>query len=340
MDRTRQQLPIGSRVLITGATGFTGSVLTRRLVQAGHDVRAIARPSSNLGHMQDLGVHWFRGEVFDPDTVAAAADGVEYIFHLAAAFREAKSTEEDYRLVHVASTQLLSQRAVENKNFKRLIHVSTMGVHGHIEQGLADETWRFAPGDGYQRTKAEAELWLKRFAAATGLPYTVIRPAAIYGPGDRRLLKFFRMACLPLFPLLGQGKCLYHMIHVEDLVQAMIAAATAPAALGEAFIIGNAEPIPLARIAAIVATALGKRTRVVRLPAWPFFLAADLCEKICIPLGIEPPIYRRRVAFYTKDRAFNTSKMRAVLGFIPRYTHEEGLAQTARWYVAQGWLKS
>jgi nucleoside-diphosphate-sugar epimerase len=325
-------------VLVTGATGFTGGVLTRRLVAAGLQVRAIARDRSNIAPLADLPVQWVRGEVYDPRTVRRAAEGVAYIFHLAAAFRDAKSTEEDYRRVHVSSTQLLVENALGNKNFKRYSHVSTMGVHGHIENGPADETWPFAPGDGYQRTKAEAEIWLGKFAADNPLPFTIIRPAAIYGPGDRRLLKLFRMAALPLFPLLGRGKCLYHLIHVEDLAAAIHFSATAPNAPGEAFIVGNGAPIPLEEMAAVIAGTLGKKSRAIRIPAWPFFMAADLCEAICIPLKIEPPIYRRRVAFYTKDRQFDTRKLREVLGFLPRYGNADGIAATTRWYRDQGWL--
>jgi nucleoside-diphosphate-sugar epimerase len=93
---------------------------------------------------------------------------------------------------------------------------------------------------------------------------------------------------------------MYHLIHVEDLTDAILLAATAPKAPGQAFIIGNDKPIPIAGIAAIVADTLGKSHRVLRLPITPFFWAADLCEAVCRPLRIEPPIYRRRVAFYTR----------------------------------------
>jgi nucleoside-diphosphate-sugar epimerase len=88
-----------------------------------------------------------------------------------------------------------------------------------------------------------------------------------------------------------------------------------------------------------VAGEFGRRVRIVRIPAGPFFVLADACEAICRPLGIEPPIYRRRVAFYTKDRAFDVRKMREVVGFTCRHSNEAGLAATARWYVEHGWLK-
>ncbi|MDM8553112.1 NAD-dependent epimerase/dehydratase family protein [Desulfococcaceae bacterium HSG7] len=332
-------IPKGTNVLVTGATGFTGLLLTKKLVKAGLKVSAIARHSSNLEPLEDFDIQWFRGDVFDKSTVAKAAKDAAYIFHVAAAFRDAKSSEQDYRNVHLESTKLLAYQALANPDFKRFIHISTIGVHGHIEDGPADENYRFSPGDGYQRTKAEAELWIRDFGKKQGLPFTVIRPAAIYGPGDKRLLKLFKMTRRKYFPLFGKGKCIYHLTHVDDLTNSFIIAATSPKALGEVFICGDKEPIAIADIARIVARTLGKQIKIVRIPIWPFFIAADLCEVVCRPFHIEPPIYRRRVAFYTKDRLFDTTKLRTVLGYNPVHSNEEGLVQTARWYVEQGWLK-
>ncbi len=175
----------GDVVLVTGATGFTGKHLVRTLCNTGADVRAIVRASSNIDDIKDLPVQLFKGDVFDPDVTAQAAAGVHYIFHVAAAFREAKIDDEIYRKVHVESTQHLAKAVVGAPGFKRFVHVSTMGVHGHIEEPPATEEYRFSPGDQYQETKVDAELWIRDFAHKEGLPLTVVRPAAIYGPGDR-----------------------------------------------------------------------------------------------------------------------------------------------------------
>lgn len=328
----------GSRVLVTGATGYTGTVLVRRLLEAGAKVLAIARSSSDLSAFAKMDVQWIRGEVFDPDIIQAAMDDIQYVFHVAAAFREAKSTEQDYWNVHVGSTQLLCEAALKQSNFKRFVHVSTMGVHGHIANPPGDEQSAFAPGDGYQRTKAEADIWITEFGAKNHLSYTIIRPCAIYGPGEKRLLKLFKMANKSYFPILGQGKCWYHLVHVEDLVGAMIRAAIAEKAVGEAFIIGASEPIQLEEMAETIAKVYGNNLRIVRLPITPFFIAGDLCELLCKPFKIEPPIYRRRVAFYSKDRNFSTRKMLDVLGYTPQFENEAGLVESANWYREHGWL--
>ena len=332
-------MPPGARVLVTGATGYTGTVLVKKLVAQGAKLRAIARSSSNLAPFEGLDIEWVRGDVFDLATVDTAMRDIEYVIHVAAAYREAKITDETYYNVHVKSTQLLAERALATPGFKRFVHISTVGVHGHIDEPPADEEYRFSPGDIYQRTKAEAELWIREFAAAKGLSFSVVRPAAIYGPGDRRLLKVFKMASKPLFPLFGKGQGLYHLIHVDDLTDIFILAAVHPSAEGQVFIAGNESPSRLQEIASTIAKELGNsKLTFVRFPAWPLFVVADLCEAICRPLGIEPPIYRRRVAFFTKDRAFRTDKLKTLLGYSNATGVEEGLRSTARWYRNAGWL--
>ena len=329
----------GSRVLVTGATGFTGQLLTKKLLSQGAVVRAIARGSSDLSCFANEPIEWVRGEIFDPAVVQQAVQGIEYVFHVAAAYREANITEKTYHDVHVISTKLLAQALLEQPNFKRFVHTSTVGVHGHIDEPPADESYRFSPGDVYQRTKAEAEVWITEFAREKKLPFTVIRPAAIYGPGDRRLLKVFKMARNPIFPLFGHGKGLYHLIHVEDLCSIFIQAAVHPHAEGEAFIAGNPAPSELQDIARIVADEIGNSgLRFMRFPVWPLFMAADLCEAICRPFKIPPPIYRRRVAFFTKDRAFDTRKLQEVLEYKTTVEVEAGLRSTARWYREHRWL--
>ena len=213
-----------------------------------------------------------------------------------------------------------------------------MGVHGHIENPPGDENSPYSPGDLYQETKLEAELWIRDFARNNGMSLTVIRPTGIYGPGDRRLLKIFKMSKWPVFPILGFGKCLYHFIHVDDLTDAFILAATHPLADQEVFLCGDPDATPLVDLLDIIGEVTGRRPRVLRIPVTPFFLLGDLCELACKPFGISPPIYRRRVAFYTKDRSFNTAKIRHLLGFENAFTTREGMQQTARWYQKEGWI--
>lgn len=338
MQASEYKIPPGIRVLVTGATGFTGSVLVRKLVNQGVDVVAIARPTSNLKPFEELPIEWIRGDVFDEEVVKQAVKGTSYIFHLATPYREAKLPDSGFYQVHVHSTQLLAKAALSEPRFKRFVHVSTVGVHGHIEHPPADENYPMHPGDIYQATKVEAELWLRKFAEQEGLAIAVVRPAAIYGPGDKRLLKIYKMVARKWVPVVGKGDHLYHLIHVEDLANFLIHVAIHPQAVGEAFICGNTEAVSYQKIVSIISEYYQTPVSFIKLPAAPLFALSDVVELVCKPLGIEPPIYRRRLAFFTKDRAFNTQKMVKLLDFVPTYSDEKGLQNTAQWYLEQGWV--
>lgn len=326
-------------ILVTGATGFTGKHLVRALCKTGASIRVIVRDTSDTSEIDDLPLTKFTGDVFDPSVVDKAMSGVTYVFHVAAAYREAKINDEVYWNVHVKSTHHLAEAAVKQPGFRRFVHVSTMGVHGHIDEPPATEEYRFSPGDKYQETKVEAELWIREFAKENDLPLCVVRPAAIYGPGDKRLLKVFKMAQMRFVPMLGFGqKFLYHLIHVTDLVRFMMVAAVHERTLGEVYVCGAQEYISIPDMIKIIADKLGTKPKFIKLPVTPFFIAGDLCELICKPLNIEPPIYRRRVAFFTKDRAFDTSKLRQHTQFEYSFTNETGLHNVLDWYLEAGWL--
>jgi nucleoside-diphosphate-sugar epimerase len=326
----------GDVVLVTGATGFTGSVLVRKLCELGADVRAIARQTSRREHLADLPIDWLLADVYDAEVAEPAARSADYIFHVAAAYRSPGIGEEIYRKVHVDSTQLLARAAQDPASrLKRFVHFSTVGVHGHIDHPPADEDAPFKPGDIYQETKAEAELWIREFAQAEDLPLTVIRPAAILGPGDMRLLKLFKMAALPAVPLIGKTRGMYHLIHVDDLVGFSIYVADHPDTLGEVYICGNEEPTSIREIIETVAEWSGKSPSFFRIPAAPVFWIAAACDRLCRSIGVSPPIYPRRVAFFTKDRAFDTTKMHSVDGYQPLFTNATGLRDTYDGYRAQ-----
>ncbi len=332
------EIPPGTKVLVTGGTGFTGSNLLEKLVNMNLDVTAIARPTSNISRFEGMPITWLRGDVFDEALINSAMEGVSYVFHIVTPFREAKAADTIFYNVHVLSTQLIAKAALRQPNFKRFVHVSTVGVHGHIEHPPADENYPTAPGDIYQETKLEGEVWIREFAEQTGLPVTVIRPAAIYGPGDKRLLKIYQWVMKGRVPVIGDGSNLLHFIHVDDLTDCFLTAATHPKALGEVFICGSPHAMEFKEMVKIIGDYYGVNAKFLRLPKRPLFFLGDIVETICRPFGIEPPIYRRRLAFYTKDRSFNTTKLNTVLGFQTKHPDRQGLEELAQWYLDQGWV--
>ena len=338
MPRIERFPPRKTEVLVTGAAGYTGSSLVRKLVAQGASVRGLVRETSDVSHLAHLPIRWLRGSVSDPELVREAVQGTDVIFHLATPYRRAHVSYEEMHDVHVVSTQLLAQEAVRAKTMPRFVHVSTVGVHGHIANPPADESYPMHPGDEYQSTKAEAEVWITEFSRQEGLPTTVIRPAAIFGPGDRRLFKIFWMVAHRLVPVIGSGKHLYHLVHVEDLTDFLIFVSEDPAAIGETYICGSEKAVSYQHLLRTIASQYGRGFSVLRLPAAPLLALADLCERVFPALKMNPPLYRRRVAFYLCDRSFDTRKMRST-GFVPRRSMDSGLRETAQWYLDKGWLR-
>jgi dihydroflavonol-4-reductase len=329
--------PASSRIiLVTGATGFTGSHLVHSLVRDGHRVRVLVRSAERAAAVLPQGIEVAASEIEDTDAVAAAVSGTRIIYHLAAAYREARHTDQYYWDVNVGFTRLLLD-AARSEGVDRFVHCSTVGVMSHIANPPADERHPHQPADVYQRTKSEAEK-LALAAYSTGVPVAVARPTAIYGPGDTRLLKMFRLIAQERFVMLGSKDIYYHMVHVDDLVRGLRLLGEHPRAAGEVFILGGEQYYKLRTIVEWIARAVGARPPRWRLPAWPFQVAGTLCERVCIPLGIEPPIYRRRVDFFTKSRAFTIAKAKRVLGYAPQVDLESGILATAEWYRAHGFI--
>ena len=325
------------KVLVTGATGFTGSVLARKLFAAGHEVKAFVRNSSKMTFEHASEMEVVEGDITDTEKMKEAVKDVDWVFHIAALFRQAGIPDKVYYDVNVQATlDLLA--AAKAAGVKRFVHCSTVGVHGHIEDPPADEEYRFSPGDIYQVTKLEGEQKALQFGKEHDFPVSVVRPGPIYGPGDLRLLKLFKLASKSVTPILGDGKIFFNMVYVEDLADIFILAAEKDEAIGEVFLGAGPENIRLNEIVDIIATLLGRPTRKIHLPVWPFQLAGTLCEKICIPLKIEPPIYRRRVDFFVKSRIFTIDKGRKVLGWDPKFNYEKGLAATVDWYKQENLL--
>lgn len=328
-------------VLVTGATGFTGGHLARSLARQGHQVRALVRParrgSPEAAALEAEGISIAWGDLGDVSAVARACEGCDVAYHIAATYREAGQPDRAYRDVNVQGTLNVLEGS-RRGGVTRVVHCSTGGVHGHIENPPANEEAPFAPGDIYQESKLEAELAARRFATEQAFDVVVVRPIGIYGPGDRRFLKMFRGLARGRFPMLGRGEVFYHLTYIDDLVEGFRLAGEHPAARNRTYLLCGARYTTLAELVALVARTLNVSPPRWRWPVWPFWTAGLACELICVPLGVEPPLYRRRVDFYTKSRAFDGTRARVELGFDPKVSLEEGLARTASWYRAQGWL--
>ena len=323
---------------VTGGTGFTGGHLCEKLKERGYRVLALVRPGRDAADLVKLGVEIVEGDLTERDSLKGKLDGVDVVFHIAATYRLEGIPKKQFWLVNVEGTRNLLDEALRAK-VSRFIHCSTVGVHGDIKNPPATEETPYNPGDWYQESKLEGELLALSYFREKGLPGTVVRPVGIYGPGDTRFLKIFRFLKSGRFRMIGSGEVLYHFTFVKDLVEGIVLAAEKEAAVGQIYIIGGDEYVTLNKFVEILAEILDVKVPRLKIPLWPVWIAGALCEWTCRPLGIEPPIFRRRVDFFVKDRAFDISKAKRELGHKPRVSLREGLKITAEWYKKQGLLE-
>lgn len=322
--------------LVTGATGFTGGALCERLVRDGWRVSAFTRPSSRMTRLKELGVDCRILDLTDPRQVYEQLPDVDVIFHIAAAYRTEHADRDEFRRVNLEGTRNMLE-AARKRGVGRFVHCSTVGVQGHIEDPPADEDYRFAPNDHYQRSKMEGELAAREYFAQ-GLQGAVVRPAPIYGPGDMRFLKLFRSIHRRVFVMVGSGHVYYHMVYIDDLVEGFLLASRHEKALGEVFTIAGPSFTSLNGLVAEIARAVGRPPPRLRIPVAPVYAAAVACEKICNLIGVAAPLYPRRVEFFQMSRAFSTQKARTALGYEPKVDLAVGLQRTGEWYRSEGLL--
>jgi nucleoside-diphosphate-sugar epimerase len=326
------------RVLVTGGTGFTGKALVRRLLDLGHEVVALDyKEGLRTQELRNWGAAVVLGSVTDRAVVDRAMKGVDVVHHLAAAFREMNVPNSYYYEVNVNGTRTVLD-AARRHGAAKLVYCSTCGVHGNVERPPAAEDAPIRPADYYQRTKFEAEPFVLA-AGREGFPVSIVRPAAIYGPGDpERFYMIYKRVATGTFPIFGNGRTLYHPLYIDNLVDALVALLDPAVGNGQAYLIADEEYVEIERLVRMVGEALGVRVRTPHFPVTPLVIAGHVCEKLCRPFGIVPPIFPRRVDWYRQNRAFRIDKAKRELRWTPRVGLAEGLRRTADWYRAEGLL--
>jgi 2-alkyl-3-oxoalkanoate reductase len=326
------------RILVTGGTGFTGAALVKRLREAGHAVVALDyKEGLQCDALRALGVEVVIGSVTDRDAVRQSMRGVEFVFHLAAAFRELNVPNSFYDEVNVNGTRNVLEAALAEGVWK-FVYCSTCGVHGNVDSPPAGEDAPIQPADYYQRTKYEAEPLVKQLGAGK-METVILRPAAIYGPGDpERFFMIFKRVAKGTFPMFGSGRTLYHPLYVDNLVDAFLLCLAPGAGDGREYLIADDEYYPIEEIVKAVGRALEVPVRIPHYPVVPVVVIGHIVEKLCRPFGITPPIFPRRVDWYRQNRAFDIARAKQELGYRPRIKLAEGLRLTGIWYRQMGYL--
>jgi nucleoside-diphosphate-sugar epimerase len=319
------------RALVTGATGFTGGTLCSRLIKDGWKVKGLVLPELDTSDLEKQGVQVVAGDLRKKETLAAAVEGADLVYHIAAVYREENVPRQLFWDVNVDGTKHLLE-AARDAGVKRFVHCSTVGVQGEIKNPPASEEASYNPGDYYQESKMEGELLALDFFRREGLSGVVFRPVGIYGPGDVRFLKLFRYIYSGKFRMFGSGEVLYHLTYIDDLIDGILLVGEAPGVEGEVFTLAGPKYTTLNELVQTIAEVLDVTLSRRHYPVWPVWTAGLVCELLCRPFRIPPPVYRRRVDFFIKDRAFDIQKARHRLGYRPKIDLKTGLRRTAEWY--------
>jgi len=323
--------------LVTGASGFVGGHVVRLLLDKGVRVRAMIRDRKKANTLDGLDVETVVADLQDAASLRRAVEGVDHVYGIASLFRQAGLPEEVFHDINAEGIRRLFDAAID-AGVKRIVHCSTVGVLGHVADPPGTEESPYNPGDMYQRTKLEGEKIAMEYFRSGKMRGVVIRPAMIYGPGDTRNLKLFRMISKGHFFYVGPGRECVHFIDVRDLASAFHLAMTRDELNAEVYIIAGERPVPLVEMVDSIADTLGVKRPCIHLPVRPMQWLGSACEAICTPMHINPPIFRRRVDFFTKNRHFDASKARRDLGFEPARSFDEELADIIAWYKEHGWL--
>jgi len=326
------------KVLVTGGTGFAGYHLCRRLAGNGRQVVALARQPDTAKDLEENGVQIVKGDLTDPRTLERALQGVETVYHLAAVFRRGDLTAAEMHRINAQGTRNLLSAARRAGSVRRFVHCSTVGVHGDTGRQPADEETPLRPGDAYQRSKLEGEMAARAAIQDGHLAVVIFRPGGIYGPRDMRFLKLFRAIQKGRFVMLGSGKVLYQMIYIDDLIDGILLCGSKDEAVGRIYILTGEQPVTLNHLVGVIARALGIPAPAGHWPVLPAYLAGWFCELLCRPLGLDPPLHRRRIDFFRKSRAFSIDRAKKELGFQPRADLETGIRKTVAWYREKGYL--
>jgi nucleoside-diphosphate-sugar epimerase len=321
------------RVLVTGGHGFIGSHVCERLLLEGHQVRILARPGSDLSAIAGLGVEVASGDLRDPGTLAGAVAGMDRVLHLAGALKGLR--QEDLMAVNRDGTRNLLEAC--GPGLERFVLVSSLAAAGPSPGGTGPR-----PGDApeapltwYGRSKWEGE----RAVLQSGLPCVILRPPVVFGPRDRDVLSYFRIAARGLLPVPGSQKRYYSLVYAPDLAEGIVRAAERPLPTGAVIPLVNPEPVSWLELGRRISWALGTRGRVLSVPE-PALRAAGAVADLLARLRGRPEIFSSQKVIEMLAPAWVASPepARRLLDWAPPTPLEEALAQTVRWYRARGWL--
>ena len=330
--------PAAALCLVTGASGFVGSHLVEELAARGFRVRALVRKSSNLRWLRRAKPELAYGDVTVAESLPAALDGVDYVFHAAGVVKAISRAE--YMRVNAGGTDALLLACTGARSLKRIVLVSSLAAGGPSGRGPAvveDDPPR--PISFYGESKLKAEQIALSYAGR--LPVTIVRPPAIYGPRDTEVLDYIRCAArFRMAIIAGRPDTRLSVINVHDVTSGLILAALSQQSLGRTYYLGGPEVVTWVDVAAALGDVLRCKLRRVCLPVTVARIGALLAEFYTLITRKPALLNRQKVReILAGGWVCSIERARREIGFEPRIGIREGMAQTVKWYRENGWMK-
>jgi len=318
------------KALVTGGTGFVGSHLVEALLKEGFEVHCLVRNLSNKKWLDGLDVVFIEGDCCNRASLEKIKN-FDYIFHLAG-LTKASSWQEFYTANVIGTENIVDVALKNNPDLKRFIHISSLAAAGPCDDGKPKcENSPVNPVSAYGKSKLLSEKLVEKFRDK--LPFTILRPTAVYGPRDRDFYLFFKMVNAGIVPYFG--KSYYSLIYIDDLIKGIILAAKSEIAQGNIYFLANREIVSSDEISSIIAEVLGKKTIKIRIPRNLMPLIGRVASKIAKNSIINnDKLIELKYTYWLCD----ISRARNELGFAPKVNIREGMKWTANWYRIHKWL--
>lgn len=321
-------------VLVTGGTGFVGSHLLAILRARGIPVRALVRSPDRAAGLGLEGVEWVSGDLTSLGRITEAARDVTHIYHLAAL--TAARSEAEFMAVNREGTARLLEAAAASGASPRFIMVSSLAAAGPSRPGepLVDPSVE-RPVTAYGRSKAAAE----RTVREGPLPWTILRPGAVYGPRDRELLRVFNLARWGIAPVFGTGAQEVSLVYGPDLAEALVAAAASPETAGRTYFVTHPEVLTTRELVRTIGAAAGREVRVLPIPpviARGILQVTGAAARLAGQATLLNP--DKGNEFLAAAWTCRADALERDTGWQARHDLATGARLTWEWYRAEGWL--
>ena len=323
-----------AKVFVTGATGFIGSHFVSMLLERKHNVHIIARQSSHTDFLPD-GISVHRCSLLDPSPLRKHLIDADYFVHIAGLTKSRR--KKDFYDINGESVRVWMNAVKENSHrLKRFVLVSSQAAVRPSKQPISENA-EPAPITDYGRSKLLGEKYALEFMDY--LPITIIRPPVVYGPRDKDVFFYFKLASIGFLPFVGNPKRKFSAIYVKDLAEAIMLVMEHCAAEGEIFFVSDGDVHTWRSFALKVGDAVGGRKIKIRLPGAVLWLAAAIDETASFIVRKPALLSFQKVRELLRYWAMDSSKIMDKLGFEPKYDLSRGVKETAHWYREHGWIR-